>query len=460
MVRVITELTKYFIILFMVLYTMTCFTVFKPTNVNKKEKMLNRQIVYVFIVHFLCYLALYMEKMDKQIIIFYGAQILVATLYMAIYHTIYKKSSRVITNNMCFLLLIGYTILARIDIGLAKKQFIIATTSLVLVSFIPLIMIKIKVLRNYCMLYGVGGIIFLSSVFVLGTKKYGATNWIKVGGLSLQPSEFVKIAFVFFIASMLSRDQSFKNIIKTSALVCVHLGILVLEKDLGGAAIFFIIYILMLYTATNKSIYLFGTVSGGAAAAGIAFLLFKDKLFGHVLVRIQAWRDPWSVIDKQGYQIAQSLFAIGSGGWFGSGLGKGSPNSIPVVESDFIFSAIAEELGVIFAICLVLVCFSCFICFISIAMKARNLFYKTMALGFGICYIFQVFLTLGGVTKFIPSTGVTLPLVSYGGSSVLSTLIIFSIMQGVCIITNKEADKIEKEKRNIQGEEESDFDNF
>ncbi len=454
MIHIITELTKYIIIVLMVFYTLTCFTVFKSSNSDKQNKLLNRQIVFVFIIHFLCYLSLYLHYMEKKILMLYGAQILVAALYMAIYHTIYPKSSRVVTNNMCFLLLIGYTMLTRIDYNLAIKQFIIATGALILVSFIPFIMMKIKTFRNYCMIYGVAGIIFLSSVFIFGVKKYGATNWIKVGSFTLQPSEFVKIIFIFFIASMLSKDQSFKNVIKTSIMVCVHLGILVLEKDLGGAAIYFVIYILMLYTATGNSLYLIGTCGGGGFAALAAFLIFGDKLFSHVSVRIQAWKDPWSVIDTKGYQIAQSLFAIGTGGWIGSGLGKGSPNSIPVSESDFIFSAIAEELGVIFALALILVCFSCFICFINISMKARNLFYKTMAFGFAICYIFQVFLTIGGVTKFIPSTGVTLPLVSYGGSSVLSTLIIFTIMQGVCNIENKEVEKIEKEKRNFQVDEE------
>ena len=184
--------------------------------------------------------------------------------------------------------------------------------------------------------------------------------------------------------------------------------------------------------------------------AGLAFLLFKDRLFDHVMVRVNVWKNPWADIRGTGYQITQSLFAIGSGGYFGSGLTKGSPDVIPVSESDFIFSAIAEELGVIFAIFLILVCFSCFISFVTIAMHVRNRFYKTMAFGFAICYMFQTFLSIGGVTKFIPSTGVTIPLVSYGGSSVLSSLIMFSIMQGISTIENKEAKKIEEERRNIE----------
>ena len=138
-------------------------------------------------------------------------------------------------------------------------------------------------------------------------------------------------------------------------------------------------------------------------------------LFAHVRVRFIAWKDPWSVIEGSGYQITQSLFAIAAGSWLGKGLTQGRPNDIPIVESDFIFSAITEEFGILFAICLILIYLGVFIHFLKIAMDVRGRFYKLLAYGFSICFIFQVFLTIGGVTKFIPSTGVTLPLISYGG---------------------------------------------
>ena len=153
-----------------------------------------------------------------------------------------------------------------------------------------------------------------------------------------------------------------------------------------------------------------------------------------------AWRNPLSVIDNEGYQICQSLFAIGTGGWFGMGLYQGLPNKIPVVEQDFVFSAISEELGGIFALCLIMVCISCFLMFFNIAMQMKNQFYKLVALGLGTVYGFQVFLTIGGVTKFIPSTGVTLPLVSYGGSSMLSTMILFGIIQGLYLLKQNEGE--------------------
>ena len=129
------------------------------------------------------------------------------------------------------------------------------------------------------------------------------------------------------------------------------------------------------------------------------------------------------------------------------GLGEGVPSRIPIAESDFIFAAISEELGTFFAICLILVEVSCFTLFVNIALKMTRRFYKLTAIGLAVEYIFQVFLTIGGVTKFIPSTGVTLPLVSYGGSSVISTVILFCIIQGMYVLNCREEDDIERKPK-------------
>ena len=178
------------------------------------------------------------------------------------------------------------------------------------------------------------------------------------------------------------------------------------------------------------------------------------NIFSHVQTRFIAWKDPLSVIDNQGYQICQSLFAIGTGGWFGLGLNQGLPKKIPVVENDFIFSAISEEFGGIFALCIIMICVSCFFMIFNISMQLKDSFYKMVALGLGSVYALQVFLTIGGVTKFIPSTGVTLPLVSYGGSSLLSTMIIFGIVQGLYIMQSKSQEGVangsKKQKENNQ----------
>jgi cell division protein FtsW (lipid II flippase) len=273
-------------------------------------------------------------------------------------------------------------------------------------------------------------------VCVAGTTSYGAQLSIGVAGFSFQPSEFVKISYVFFIATMFYRSVSNRTILLVSGVSALHVLILVLSKDLGSALIFFITYVFMLFIATGKWRYLLGGTVGGILASTLAF-----QLFSHVKTRVAAWLNPWSDIAGKGYQISQSLFAIGTGGWFGMGLYRGMPRKIPVVEKDFIFSAISEEMGGIFALCVLLICLGCFLQFMMIAGNMQAVFYKLIAFGLGMIYAIQVFLTVGGVTKFIPSTGVTLPLVSYGGSSVLSTFIIFGIIQGLYILKRNEEEE-------------------
>ena len=452
MINIICEVSKYLIILFMVLYTIKCFSVMSSKDEESKKKKLNKQIFYVFIIHFLCYLTMYLRLQSVKILIFYGVQIFVAVFYMIIYHSIYKGSSRLLTNNSAFLLLIGYTILTRLNFSLAVKQFIMATAGLFITAFIPYIMTKWKKLKDLGVFYGVFGILFLLTVFIpgLGIDKYGSRNWIHIGTFSLQPMEFVKILFVFFVASMLVKMDTFKDLMINAIISAAFMLVLVAEKDLGAAVIFYITYVCMVYLATSRPVFLIGGMSLGVGAVMAGYILFKYTLFNHVLVRVEAWKDPFKYIDTGGYQVSQSLFAMGTGGYMGSGLTMGKANTIPVSESDFIFSAICEELGVIFGLALIMVFVSVFISFANVSMKCKNPFYKYVAFGFGTIFVIQSLLNLGGVTKFIPSTGVTLPLVSYGVSSVLSTLIIFGIVQGVCVINDKEAIRNEKERERIR----------
>ncbi|WP_167956713.1 FtsW/RodA/SpoVE family cell cycle protein [Anaerosporobacter faecicola] len=428
MENLVIELARYIIIILLTIYTLYCFTVFRSSDRKRQAKKFNKQIALLYVIHFICYLVLFLETKNMQLLILYMFQIAFFAIVLSVYKVVYRNLSRLVLNNMLMLLMFSFVMLTRLSISLAIKQFIIASVSLMVCLIVPLIIDKAKQLENLGLLYAVVGIGLLLVVLVFGRTQYGATNWLYFGGVGVQPSEFVKILYVFFIASLLSRNYDFRQIMKVSVLAGAHVILLVLEKDLGGALIFFITYLMMIYVASHNPLYLFAGLGGGSVAAAVAY-----KLFSHVRVRVMAWKDPWGHIDKEGYQITQSLFAIGTGGWFGLGLGKGLPSSIPVVESDFVFSAISEEFGGIVAFCIVLICLSCFIMFINIAMKMKRNFYKLTALGLGIVYGFQIFLTIGGVTKFIPSTGVTLPLISYGGSSVLSTIIIFCIIQGLYV---------------------------
>jgi cell division protein FtsW (lipid II flippase) len=294
---------------------------------------------------------------------------------------------------------------------------------------IPLVLQNMSVFRKLTWIYVVVGVGALAVVAVAGQTSYGAKLSLSIAGITIQPSEFVKILFVMFIASMLYQRQDLHQVMITSVISAVFVLTLVASKDLGGALLYFFTYLVMVYVATQKFAYFGFGVLAMSLAAVVGY-----RLFSHVQARVAAWSDPLSVIDDAGYQVCQSLFAIGTGGWFGFGLGQGLPEKIPVVTKDFIFAAISEEMGGVFALCLIMVCVSCFFMIMNVAMKLKDSFYRLTAVGLGTLYALQVMLTIGGTIKFIPSTGVTLPLVSYGGSSLLSTMIVFGIIQGLYIV--------------------------
>lgn len=324
------------------------------------------------------------------------------------------------------LLSIGFVIQTRLFFDKSVKQFYIIVLSLAITLVIPFLLNKLQELSKWKWLYAGAGIVSLGAVLLLGTVTNGSKLFFSISGITFQPSEFIKIVYIFFLAAILKEAESFKNVFLSAVLAGIHVIILVLSKDLGSALIFFVTYVLMLYIATKKPFYM-----AAAAICIVAASIVSYRIFPHIQVRVQAWKDPWSVINDSGYQIAQSLFAIASGGMFGLGLYGGAPGDIPHVETDFVFSAIAEELGILFSICLIMIYISCFLMFMNIAMQVKDSFYRLAAFGIGVTYGFQIFLTVGGGTKFIPLTGVTLPLVSYGGSSVLSTLIMFAIIEGI-----------------------------
>ena len=438
----ITELSKYIITLFIALYTLECFLVFRHRDEESRSGCYIRQNLLMFLVHFSCFLVICFETGKPEYLLFYALQQILLFATIVLFRMIYPKGNRLIVNNMCMLLSIGFVILSRLSFEKAIKQFFIVTISIITGMLIPYFIRKMKFLKSLTWIYAAVGIVSLGLVLILGATTYGSKLSYSIAGLTFQPSEFVKIIFVFFLAGALSESQSFGQVALTAVAAGIHVLVLVASRDLGSALIFFVAYVLMVFIATGSWLYL---ILGGAGGCGAAVMAYR--FFTHVQIRVQAWRDPFSCIDDAGYQITQSLFAIGSGGWFGMGLFRGTPGDIPFVEADFIFSAVAEELGIIFSVCMVLICISCFIMFMNIAMRLQDRCYQLIAFGLGVVYIFQVFLTIGGGTKFIPMTGVTLPLVSYGGSSVLTTLVMFFIIEGLYIIRQEEGARRDKKKK-------------
>ena len=438
MTNIIVELSKYTILTLMVLYTVHGLVLLRTQEISMRKGTLHRQQVLIFFLDTVSFLVIWLKTRDVRVIICYVIMMAFFILMLILYARLYKNASILLLNNTGLLLSIGFIMLCRLDVGSALRQLVIAAGASILFLLVPLIIRRMRSLKKLTWLYAGLGVILLLAVLLLAQTSYGA----RLSLMGIQPSEAIKITFVFFMASILWRHPNRKNVALATIVAALHVGILVLSRDLGSASIFFVTWLLMLYTATRKPLFLAIGAAGGSAAAVVAY-----QLFGHVRQRVSAWKNPMAVYENEGYQIVQSLFAIGTGGWFGMGLCQGSPEKIPVVKNDFIFSAICEEMGAIFAICLILVCITFFLLILNISLQIRSPFYKLIALGLGTEYAVQVFLTIGGATKFIPLTGVTLPLISYGGSSLVSTLLMLSVIQGLYIYREDEDEEIQRLRR-------------
>ena len=429
-------------VILILLYSLQAYTYFRRRTKERRAALLRRQLGVILFTVIFGYAILFLNTMDYKVALLGGCLLVYIVVTFGLYRLLYRKASMLLVNDMLMLLSIGFIMITRLDPEKAQKQFLIAAAATVIAFLIPVIIRKVRFLAKLAWLYAAIGILALLAVLALAAISGGAKLSLTIGGISIQFSEAVKITLVFFIASMLAKDRSFKRVAVTTVIAAIHVIILVLSTDLGSALVFFVTYLVMVLAATRKPLYTLAGLAGGGAAAVAAYFLF-----GHVRQRVTAWRDPFAVYDGAGYQIVQGLFAIGAGGWFGTGLCQGNPGSIPVAAKDFIFAAICEEFGSVFGICLILLCMSVFLLIVTLAVEIRKPFYKLIALGLGTEYAFQVFLTIGGVTKFIPMTGITLPLVSYGGSSVMSTIVMLAIVQGLYMLREDEEVAIEKARQ-------------
>ena len=262
----------------------------------------------------------------------------------------------------------------------------------------------------------------LALPLLIGKETFGAKNWFYVGGISVQPSEVVKLVLVIALA----RFMADRRMLPWLFFSVGCLGILMLQKDLGTALLYFFTTIFLFYASTGNLALTGIGLAGGAGAAVAGY-----HMFAHVKRRVAIWQNPWSDYDNAGYQIIHSLMAIASGGLFGVGLGLGSPRTIPVYHTDFIFSVICEQFGLIFGCCVLLMYVAIIWRGAAIAMSTRTSFHGLLAMGITVLLGLQTFVIIGGVVKLIPLTGVTMPFVSYGGTSLVSSLCLIGLLQGV-----------------------------
>jgi len=322
---------------------------------------------------------------------------------------------------------IGIVMIYRLNMASSIKQIVWFAISVAGFILTVVILPDLKRFCNLRYLFLAGTIIFMGMAIFIGTEINGSKNWVVVGGFSFQPSEFGKLFFVAYLASALKDYQnSFKELIQPAIVVMACLGFMVLQKDLGSALIFFGISITMLYIATSKTKYVLACIGLFAVGATISY-----QLFDHVRLRVMIWQNPWSYANNQSYQVVQSMFSIASGGFTGTGLGLGHPEYVPINTSDFIFAAICEELGILTGFAIIIIYFLLFYRCMRAAINAGDNFSRLLAVGFSSMIASQVIVIVGGVINMIPLTGITMPLVSYGGTSMLVTFLALGVIQKI-----------------------------
>lgn len=336
---------------------------------------------------------------------------------------------------------LGYVFIARLDHQLAGLQAL--WTALGVAAFVGTLLVvrRTRDLERYRYTFALIGIALLLMPLspVIGRNINGARLWVRVGGISFQPGEFAKVFLCIFLASYLVERRELLAVgtrrigrfvipdLKYFGPILLAWGlamvVLVAERDVGTSVLFFAFFLAMLWVATARSAYL---LIGGAMFAIGGFIAVKS--FAHVHERITVWLNPWPLANGNGFQTIQAMFALAAGGIFGTGLALGSPTRIPEVATDFIFAAVGEELGLL-GTCAIIIAFLLIVgTGFRIALRAESPFEKLLATGLTVIIGVQAFIIIGGVTRLVPLTGITLPFVSYGGSSLLANYVLLALL--------------------------------
>ena len=336
---------------------------------------------------------------------------------------------------------IGYVMITRLDDRLAGLQtlwsFVAIAAFVATLWFIQ----RTNDLTRYTwtLLFGGAFLLLLPMLPGIGVNINGARIWVRFGPISFQPGEFAKIALAIFFAAYLAERRELIAAstwkvgplrlpeIQYIAPILVAWGfsvmVMVGQRDLGSSLLFFTLFVVMMWVATERISYLvIGFVLFGAAAFA------AWQLFGHVQTRVDIWLDPWADEYGKGFQIVQALYGIGDGGITGTGLGRGSPDKVPLAQNDFIFASIGEEMGLIGATTVLMSYLLLIGAGLRTALRTDRTFDKLLATGLTTIVGVQAFIIIAGVIKVVPLTGITLPFVSYGGSSLLSNYIVLAIL--------------------------------
>jgi cell division protein FtsW (lipid II flippase) len=339
---------------------------------------------------------------------------------------------------------IGVTAIYRLDPDDAFRQglWVVIAVGLFAVTLL-LLRHDYRRLESYKYLFGLAalGLLALPALPLLGHTVNGARLWVDLGPLSFQPGEFAKIMLIVFLAAYLrdKREVLAQGRVKDFGPLLLIWGgamlVLFQTNDLGSGLLYFGIFLAMLYVATARAWFVLA--GAGLFVAGAAAIY---TVVPHVRDRVSVWLDPWSDAQDEGYQLIQSLYSIGNGSYGGTGLGEGTIATtdgaplIPYAKTDFIYSVLAQELGLIGAAALLLVYMLFCLRGFRVALMAQDGFSKLLAVGFTFGFALQTFIILGGILRLIPLTGITLPFVSYGGSSVVAN---FMLLAGLMLISSR-----------------------
>ena len=371
-------------------------------------------ITYIFCLALFVDLALLKDPIDKRALIMGAVLCLVIGYSHFVVRKFYPDGDKFLLIFSCILCIIGIAMIYRINKDEAIKQVIWFVAGIFIYILAVVLLPDMGKLSKYKYVYlGIVAVLMpLGTLF--GKETYGAKNWVYVGGVGFQPSEFAKIALVIYLAAELKDFiisdkglEHIKSLIRPALVVMYSIGFLVLQRDLGSALIFFGVSISIVYAATSKKKYVFTCFGLFSAGCVVAY-----KLFAHIRKRVAIWRDPWADPNNAGYQIVEGLYSISSGGMFGSGLGQGYPSFVSVNTSDYIFAVICEEFGMIFGIGILILFFLLFYRGIRVAFVTDNKFSQLTAVGLSSMIACQVLVIIAGIFALIPLTGITLPFVS------------------------------------------------
>lgn len=339
---------------------------------------------------------------------------------------------------------LGYVFIARLDEQLAAQQA--AWTAVSVAGYVVTLAVirRVRTLERLRYTIGLVGVVLILSPLIpgLGVPINGARIWLRIGPASFQPGEFAKLALAVFFAGYLVERRELlaaatrkvgpfqlpepKYLAPLLATWGISMMVIVFQRDLGSALLFFVLFLVVVWVATERASYLgVGGLLFGLGAWG-AF-----HAFAHVRTRVEMWLNPWSDLRGKGYQITQAAYAFAWGGMAGTGLGLGLDGRIPYQETDFIFAIIGEELGLVGAAAIVIAYLLLAGSGLRVAVRSEDAFSKLLATGLTTLLAFQAFLIMAGVTRLLPLTGVTLPFVSYGGSSLVANWVLIALLARV-----------------------------